>query len=130
MGFSALKDHQKGKNIIFGGFSVPRKIPPNGEASTEIRPQAHQINNVANFPKPNSKKDIQKVHGVHLCHQELDRQNEFLLTKLKKTHGRQGYIYSVFTPYPPGEGGGFKNWKIIGVEENVSNLSERVLFFT
>ena len=38
--FNPDKFHM-GRNIKFGGFSVTRRIPPEGEGSTEISPQAH-----------------------------------------------------------------------------------------
>ena len=48
-----------GRNIDFVGFSVTRKIPIEGEASTEIRPQAHGIIILQNFPM-----------FVHFCNTE------------------------------------------------------------
>ena len=42
---------------------MERSISREGEGLTEIRPQAHQVNKVANFPRPNSRKEVQRFMG-------------------------------------------------------------------
>ena len=52
-----------GRKIELGGFQVERKILEEGRGSTEIRPQAHQINRVTEFPVPNTRKELQCFMG-------------------------------------------------------------------
>ena len=39
---------------------MEKNIPKEGEGSTEITPQAHQINKVAMFPRSNTRKEVQR----------------------------------------------------------------------
>ena len=52
-----------GRKIDFGGFTVTRNIQEEGDAMTQINPKNHQLNKVANFPKPRTRKEVQRFMG-------------------------------------------------------------------
>ena len=63
-----------GRKIEFGGFQVERKISEDRQGITEIRPQAHQINRVSEFPRPNTRKEVQRFMGcINMLHNWTDQ---------------------------------------------------------
>ena len=50
------------RSINFGGFNVKRRIPEE-DAMTEISPQNHQLNKVANFEEPRTRKEVHRFMG-------------------------------------------------------------------